>query len=139
MRVGELSAIRWGDVDLAGSRFRVSRTQTKGRTGGQRWVQVPTPLMEEVDRLCPPDDRTRERAVFPGVTPDGAKNVMARACIAARIAHYHPHDLRHRRLSLWHAKGVPARELAARAGHARASMSLDVYSHVLVDDDDEWS
>jgi hypothetical protein len=25
------------------------------------------------------------------------------------------------------------------AGHARASMSLDVYSHVLVEDDDEWS
>jgi hypothetical protein len=28
---------------------------------------------------------------------------------------------------------VPARELAERAGHARPSMSFDVYSHVLVD------
>ena len=63
---------------------------------------------------------------------------MARACVDAGIAHYHPHDLRHRRLSLWHAQGVPARELAARAGHARASMSLDVYSQVLIDGDDEW-
>jgi integrase len=95
--------------------------------------------MAEVDETCPPDDRTRERAVFPGVTTDGARNAMDRACRAAGIAHYHPHDLRHRRLSLWHAQGVPARELAASAGHARASMSLDVYSHVLVDDDDEWS
>jgi integrase len=95
--------------------------------------------MAEVDDLCPPDDRTRARAVFPGVSPDGAKNVMARACVAAGIAHYHPHDLRHRRLSLWHAQGVPARELAARAGHSRASMSLDVYSHVLIDGDDEWA
>jgi len=32
--------------------------------------------------------------------------------------------------SLWHQSGVPARELAERAGHARASMSLDVYGHV---------
>jgi hypothetical protein len=42
-------------------------------------------------------------------------------------------------LTLWHHQGVPARELAARAGHSRASMSLDVYSHVLVDGDDEWA
>ena len=29
----------------------------------------------------------------------------------------------------------PARELAERAGHARASMSLDVYSHVMPPDE----
>jgi hypothetical protein len=34
--------------------------------------------------------------------------------------------------------GGAARELAARAGHARASMSLDVYSRVVIDGDDEW-
>jgi integrase len=38
--------------------------------------------------------------------------------------------LRHRRISIWHHEGIPARVLAERAGHARASMSLDVYSHV---------
>jgi integrase len=48
-------------------------------------------------------------------------------------------NLRHRRLSLWHHQGLPAAALADRAGHARASMSLDVYSHVLVDDADEWA
>ncbi|MBA3736553.1 MAG: hypothetical protein H0W90_15395 [Actinobacteria bacterium] len=45
------------------------------------------------------------------------------------------HDLRHRRISLWHQSGVPARELAERAGHARPSMSLDVYSHVMAADE----
>jgi CHAD domain-containing protein len=30
---------------------------------------------------------------------------------------------------------VPARELAERAGHARPSMSLDVYSHVMRPDE----
>jgi hypothetical protein len=29
---------------------------------------------------------------------------------------------------------VPVREIAERAGHSRASMTLDVYTHVLVDD-----
>ena len=138
MRIGELAGLVWGDVDVASSRFRVSRTRTK-TAAGQRWVQVPAPLMALVADTLPPDDRTATRPVFPGVTSDGAKNAMARACTAAGIAHYHPHDLRHRRLTLWHHQGVPARELAARAGHSRASMSLDVYSHVLVDGDDEWA
>jgi integrase len=45
--------------------------------------------------------------------------------------HASPHDLRHRRLTLWHQSGVPARELAERAGHSKPSMSLDVYTHVM--------
>jgi integrase len=56
---------------------------------------------------------------------------MTRACRNAKVPHYHPHDLRHRRITIWHQAGVPARELAERAGHARPSMSLDVYSHVM--------
>jgi len=47
------------------------------------------------------------------------------------LPHYHPHDLRHRRITVWHQSGVVARELAERAGHARASITLDVYSHVM--------
>lgn len=39
------------------------------------------------------------------------------------------------RSCLWHFQGVPARELAERAGHSRPSMSLDVYSHLIVPDD----
>ena len=39
------------------------------------------------------------------------------------------------RITIWHQAGVPARELAERAGHARASMSLDVYSHVMPPDE----
>jgi hypothetical protein len=34
-----------------------------------------------------------------------------------------------------HQSGVPARELAERAGHVRPSMSLDVYSHVMPSDE----
>ena len=56
---------------------------------------------------------------------------MSRACRLAKIPHYSPHDLRHRRLTLWHQAGVPARELAERAGHSKPSMSLDVYTHVM--------
>jgi integrase len=138
LRVGEACAATWGDLDVRDSRLRVSRTRTKGRSGGQRWVQIPGPLLEELLASTPPDDRGREARIFAGVTTDSVRRAMGRACERAGIASYGPHTLRHRRLSLWHAAGVPARELATRAGHSRPSMSLDTYSHVLVDDDDEW-
>ena len=57
----------------------------------------------------------------PRLPGDGA------GCKNAKVPHYHPHDLRHRRITVWHQSGVPARELAERAGHSRPSMSLDVY------------
>jgi hypothetical protein len=44
-----------------------------------------------------------------------------------------PDDLRQRRLSLWHHQGVPAKQLAERAGRSRAGMTLDTDSHVLTD------
>jgi hypothetical protein len=40
--------------------------------------------------------------------------------------------MRFSRLSLWHGQGIPAKQLAERAGHAHASMTLDIYSHVLL-------
>jgi integrase len=73
--------------------------------------------------------------VFGGITEASAYQAMSRACRNAKVPHYSPHSLRHRRITIWHQAGVPARELAERAGHARASMSLDVYSHVMPPDE----
>jgi integrase len=109
MRIGEICSLEWR----------------------ARWAQLPEWLMAIVADTLPREDRTAQRLVFPGMSADVAKNAMARACRTAGIPVYSPHDLRHRRLSLWHNDGVPARELADRAGHARASMTLDVYSHVM--------
>jgi integrase len=56
---------------------------------------------------------------------------MRDACRAAGIPHYHPHDLRHRRISLWHGQGIPAREIGGRAGQRQIAVTLDVYTHVM--------
>jgi integrase len=106
---------------VSGERFLRGNLGEGLETTISRSTPIPPPLLE---------DRTGERMVFPGFNGDVAKNVMARACKAASIPHYSPHSLRHRRISIWHHEGIPARVLAERAGHARASMSLDVYSHV---------
>jgi integrase len=129
MRVGELHGLEWRDVDVAGSRFRISQGKT---ASARRWVAVPSWLMVELQETCPPDDRTHERRVFPGFTRNVAGSVMRRACKAAGLAHYHPHDLRHRYASVKVAEGVPVTTLAAQLGHAKKSLTLDTYSHVLI-------
>jgi integrase len=132
MTVGEAHTLAWGDVDVAGRQFRLRRANVKAQIRARaRWVQVPAWLMEEIAATCPLEDRTAERRVFQGFGEQAARQVMRRACQAAGVPHFHPHDLRHRRISLWHGQGVPAKQLAERAGHARASMSLDTYSHVM--------
>lgn len=129
LRAGEALALRWGDVDAAGLRLRLPRTATK--TGTSRWVQLPKWCMQAIEATCPLEDRTPERLVFQGLNYSAARQAMARACNLAKIPNYTLHDLRHRRATLWHQSGVPARELAERLGHSRASMSLDVYTHVM--------
>jgi integrase len=84
-----------------------------------------------VAATCHAEDRTHERRVFQGLSEKTLYHAVAGACRAAEIAHFSPQNLRHRRISLWHGQGVPAKEIAERSGHARASMSLDRYSHVM--------
>jgi integrase len=131
MRVGELHALAWGDVDEQASRFRIKTGKT---AAARRWVAVPEWLMLEVAASLPREDRTSERRVFVGFTPDVAKNIMARACKTAGIVHRHPHDLRHRYASVQIGRGVPVTTVAAQLGHSRKSLTLDTYSHVMSGD-----
>lgn len=128
MRVGEVETLPWGDVDVAGARFRLSRERTK--TTKPRWVQVPGWLMEITDASLPLEDRTETRRVFP-ISASTLRQAMARACRTAGIPLYSPHDLRHRRASLWHGQGLSVAELKERGGWAKAEIALDVYSHVM--------
>jgi integrase len=132
MRVGEVISLERDDVDAARLRFRIKAVNRKGRRGSRkaRFVPVPGWLMAIVATSLPLRGR-----VFPEISADGLRSAMGDVCRALDLVHCTPHRLRHRRISLWHFQGVPARELADRAGHARPSMSLDVYSHVIVPDE----
>ena len=129
IRIGELASLTWGNVDTTHRRIRITGQNAKTRQ--TRWVDVPEWLLQEIEQTCPPGDRAPDRKVFPGLSKAALWRAMRDACQQAGIPHYHPHDLRHRRLSLWHGQGVPAAELAQRAGHSRPSITLDTYSHVM--------
>jgi Phage integrase family len=131
MRVGELAALEWGDVDRAELRLRIRTGKTNA---ARRWVPVPEWLMEEIEATCPPDDRTAQRRVFPGSGRQTIGNAMRNACKAAGLVSYSPHDLRHRYISVKIREGVSVTQIAAHVGHSRKSLTLDTYAHVLIDE-----
>jgi len=139
VRVKEALQLTYGDVDFASKRVRISKARTKGRTAGQRWLPVPDELLDEISDLVPLEDRHRDRLVFPLLTDNQVRDRLYRTCRDAGVAAYSPHDLRHRRCSLWLRMGIDEVQAAAWAGHSKPSMTQDTYGHVMIDPgQDEW-
>ena len=134
MRVGELEQLTWGDIDEPRSRWRVS--QAVAKTGHARWVAVPEPVFEAVLELVPKDDRVPAAHVFMGVTADRLRTAIARACTAAGVPAFSPHDLRHRRISLLHLGGVPWARIGEHVGQRNLAVTANTYTHVLVDENE---
>lgn len=132
MRVGELEALAWGDVDEPRGLWRVS--QAVAKTGRARWVPVPPVLFETVTGLVAREDRTPERRVFEGVTADRLRTAITRACTTAGVPAFSPHDLRHRRISLEHLRGVPWARIGEHVGQRNLAVTANTYTHVLSDE-----
>jgi integrase len=132
MRVGELEALTWGDVDEPRGRWRVSQAVSKTQRG--RWVPVPPALFEAVTALVAREDRTPERQVFMGFGANRFRTAVTRACIAAGVPAFSPHDLRHRRISLLHLGGVPWARIGEHVGQRNLATTANTYSHVMSDE-----
>ena len=71
--------------------------------------------------------------MFAGFGADRFRTALTRACKNAGVPGMSPHDLRHRRATLWHLPGVPVAEAAAWLGHS-PNEHLRTYAHAsLVD------
>jgi integrase len=135
LRVSEACNLVWGDVDFVEGKIRVARTKT---AAGRRWIAVPDQLLDALDALQATEDRNPNGRVL-GLAHAQVRADLAKACTDAGVAAHSPHDLRHRRISLWLRHGFDPVSVSRWAGHARTSMSLDVYGHVVLDPaDDEW-
>jgi integrase len=113
MRVGELEALTWGDLDEPRARWRIATS----KTGRPRWVTPPPLLLARVLDLCARDDRHPDRRVFEQVTGDRLRTALTRASTAAGVPVFSQHDLRHRRVSLMHLAGVPWARIGEQVGH----------------------
>jgi integrase len=137
MRVGELEGMTWSEIDEPDNRWRVRRSVSK--TSRPRWVPLgdfphsSLAVFDAVMALVPREDRDTAAQVFAGFDADAYRTALARACKAAAVPAFSPHDLRHRRCTLWHLGGIPVALAAAWAGHSPQE-HLKTYAHATLTD-----
>jgi integrase len=72
--------------------------------------------------------------VFDGFSQARFRTALARACRAAGVPVFSPHDLRHRRVSRLHADGVPWARIGELVGHSDLVTTARTYTHVVADE-----
>jgi integrase len=132
-RVSSVDKTLVGDYDESRQRVRLRAATTKTRR--PLWVEVHPVLAEAIEATLPHRRfRDPEARLFASSGADALRTAIAKACRAAGIPAFSPHDLRHRRISLLHLRGVPWARIAEFVGQRKLSVTADVYSHVLVDE-----
>ena len=144
LRLGEIRALRWRDVDFDRGTIRVSHSldqlarlesnlQPPKSRAGLRTV----PIVERLYALLRALDPTAEGFVFGrenGRYAMSAENLRRRALIAWGVAELQPitpHEARHTFASLLIATGANVKAISTVMGHASSAITLDRYGHLL--------
>jgi integrase len=145
LRMGELRALRWSDVDLAENVLRVCRSwdddegeQDSAKTvAGTRTVGIVPALRPHLVAHKLATGRGGNDLVF-GRTADRAmirttiRSRARRAWKAAKLVPITPHECRHTFASMMLAAGVDRGEVMRQMGHAGTAV-LDRYTHGIDD------
>ena len=164
LRLGELLALRWSDVDLATGRLSVRRSLRRSQDGkpdfreGGKTTRARRSLklspdavaalrsqraLQAADRLVLGCDYAEYGLIFatPLGTPLDPSNVRKRLKESLARAElpdsYTFHSLRHSAATMMLAAGIDARVAADRLGHHSAAFTLDRYVHAVRSLDDE--
>jgi integrase len=143
LRVGELTALRWAQVDLAGGKVRVLAAKTEA---GQRVVDVSPMLLDELkrhradSRHAGPEDlvfctskgttlnRNNIRTRVVGKAVERANVALAKAetpTIQGRVTN---HSLRRTFASLLYEAGASPAYVMSQMGHTSSALALEVYA-----------
>ena len=137
MRLGELRALTWADIDLDARLIVVDKTRYRQRVqratknGDTRVVPIPRHLADELEHLRGTRPHGSQDVVFCGVrgTPidgdDFRRRVFAPALARAGLdPGTRIHDLRHTSASLYLASGATVREVMEIHGWKRMETAL---------------
>jgi len=147
LRIGELIALRWGDVDLGARRVRVRRRLYRGTIDapksryGVREVPISARLAQDLWRHRGGSAYGRdEDLVFPTGrgTPLNPSNVFGRvlkpAAKRAGVGWAGLHTLRHTCASMLFRSGWNAKQVQMVLGHHSPAFTLATYVHLVPDD-----
>jgi integrase len=132
VRVGEREGMEWRDVDEPRERWWVRKELNHSRRG--RWVSPPPDVWFALMALVPREDRDPNARVLVAAEQAALRTAIGRACRAAGVPEWSPHDLRHRRISLWHRQGIDWARIGQWAGQKSLRTTADRYTHALLDE-----
>jgi integrase len=156
MRRGELCALRWQDVDLAGGMLEVKQSIEQTRRGGYRFKEPKTKQGRRNISLAPsvvaclqahhvrqleqrmqlglgrPAGDALVFATFDGNPrmPDGLTRQLGDALEKIGLGHVGLHSLRHTHASMLIKAGEDILTISRRLGHSSAAITLGVYGHL---------
>jgi integrase len=148
VRRGELLAARWSDVDLPAGRLYVRRSRgrygegaPKSRAGVRVVILTPriVALLRRHRLAQAPSGADDDGYVFvtrngTPIDGDNLTGAWTRALRKAGVRHVSLHALRHHAVSRMIQSGASVKTVQTVVGHASASLTLQVYSHMLPDD-----
>jgi hypothetical protein len=150
LRRGELRALRWRNVDLAGGAIRIEESASCDEpepgdvktSSGKRTVPIIAALRDHlIEHRMSVEISTPDAYVFgDGLVPFSSSTVRRRAARAWRAAGLKPtqlHAARHTFASILIAAGVNAKALTVYMGHASLSTTHDLYCHLMRGSEDE--
>ena len=159
LRRGEVLGLRWRDIDLAKGTLQVSQAveviggelhiTTPKTERSHRTITLPAALVPALvqHRKAQSEQRMKlglgkdhaDLVFMTGegrmITPAVLSITFTNAVLAVGIKPITFHGLRHGHITYLLRSGVPVHIVSARAGHARASITLDTYSHLMTGDD----
>ena len=156
MRLGELLALTWQDVDFQRGVVSIRRTLTRNSKGGWRLGEHPKTsksrrsialAAETLAALRRHKARQAERRLAAGPTwtdldlvfdrgdgswfnPSTVQGAFATAVVRAKVPRLTPHGMRHTMATLMLVAGIHPKIVQERLGHNSIQMTLDRYSHV---------
>jgi len=146
LRIGELQALKWEDIDFKNRQIEIKRSFRKGKITGtksDKWRRVDmTPHLTETlkqfkteqKRLALKCGRPFSEFVFAGKQGKILSYISfqdaLRSCLkAAGLRHIRIHDLRHSYATIRLMRGHTVGDVSNQLGHSSITMTYDVYTH----------
>lgn len=144
LRRGEVLALRWSDIDFKNNILTVSYsaltlngefTLRELKTAkSYRSILLSDTLSDYLYTLMSISNSKYICTRYgQPISPNVLNKYFRRTVYNLKIPYVRFHDLRHTNATLLLKKGIPAKIVSERLGHSSITITLDTYSHVLVD------
>lgn len=145
LRRGEILGLHWSDIDISNKTLTVNRILTE--VNGTQYVSTPKTiksrrtiaiseeLIKTLQSYHSPSEIIfgNQLGKYPNITK--LKWQFHGIKIATNLPHLRFHDLRHTNATYLIAKGVNMKTVSERLGHSSISITLDRYTHGVLEED----